>query len=149
MIWSLKKQTKEKAIEKQKYYNFYFDLDQTERMLDWSSSWISHGESQKGIFNYFFSGARPQESLIFPYYKQVPFIDDNRRVIAGIGEIIAKVKLQEYDSDGSSDEKNYIWENKVAHSIREDSKNGFLMPYHEIAQYAKDNPDFDVSSVAR
>jgi hypothetical protein len=141
--WTLKRN----AMEKYKYYNFYFDLEKTERMLDWSSAWVSHGESQKGIFDYFFSGIRPHQSLIFPYYKQVPFIEDNRRVIAGIGNIISPVEIREYDSDGSSDEKNYIWETNAAHSIRDDGKNGFLMPYHEISKYEKEHENFDVASV--
>lgn len=141
--WTLK----DNASEKQKYYNFYFDLEKTEQMLTWSSSWVSHGESQKGIFDYFFSGISPHNSLIFPYYKQVPFIDDNRRVIAGIGNIVSNVEIQEYESDGSSDEKNYIWETNAAHSIRVDGKDGFLMPYLEISEYAKKHPVFDVASV--
>ena len=141
--WTLK----DNANEKQKYYNFYFDLEKTEQMLSWSSSWVSHGESQKGIFDYFFSGISPHNSLIFPYYKQVPFIDDNRRVIAGIGNIVSNVEIHEYESDGSSDEKNYIWETNVAHSIRVDGKDGFLLPYLEISEYAKKHPDFDVASV--
>lgn len=141
--WTLK----DNANEKQKYYNFYFDLEKTEQMLSWSSSWVSHGESQKGIFDYFFSGISPHNSLIFPYYKQVPFIDDNRRVIAGIGNIISNVEIQEYESDGSSEEKNYIWETNATHSIRVDGKDGFLMPYLEISEYTKKHPDFDVASV--
>lgn len=141
--WTLKAN----ANEKQKYYNFYFDLEKTEQMLNWSSAWVSHGESQKGIFDYFFSGISPHNSLIFPYYKQVPFIDDNRRVIAGIGNIVANVEIHEYDSDGSSNEKNYIWETNAAHSIRVDGKDGFLMPYLEISEYAKNHPEFDVESV--
>lgn len=141
--WTLK----DNANEKQKYYNFYFDLEKTEQMLSWSSAWVSHGESQKGVFDYFFSGISPHNSLIFPYYKQVPFIEDNRRVIAGLGNIVSNVETHEYESDGSSDEKNYIWETNAAHSIRVDGKDGFLMPYHEISEYVKKHPDFDVSSV--
>lgn len=141
--WTLK----DNVIEKQKYYNFYFDLEKTEQMLSWSSAWVSHGESQKGIFDYFFSGISPHNSLIFPYYKQVPFIEDNRRVIAGIGNIVSNVEIHEYETDGSSDEKNYIWETNAAHSIRVDGKNGFLMPYHEISEYVKKHPDTDISSV--
>ncbi|MFP7297002.1 AAA family ATPase [Neobacillus niacini] len=141
--WTLK----DNANEKQKYYNFYFDIEKTEQMLDWSSSWVSHGESQKAIFDYFFSGINPHNSLIFPYYKQVPFIEDNRRVIAGIGNIVSNVEIHEYESDGSSDEKNYIWETNAAHSISNGGKAGFLMPYLEISEYVKKHPDFDVSSV--
>lgn len=141
--WTLK----DNAKEKQKYYNFYFDLEKTEQMLDWKCSWVSHGDSQKGIFDYFFSGINPNKSIIFPYYKQVPFIEDNRRVIAGIGNIISDVSFEEYNSDGSSNDKNYIWETNTPHSIREDGKDGFLMPYHEIIEYVKENPHFDVSSV--
>jgi thymidine kinase len=141
--WTLKNN----AIEKHKYYNFYFDLEKTEQMLNWSSSWVSHGESQKAIFDYFFSGINPHHSLIFPYYKQVPFIEDNRRVIAGIGNLVSNVEVREYATDGSSDEKNYIWETNAAHSIRDNGKAGFLMPYLEISEYVKKHPDFDVSSV--
>lgn len=141
--WTLK----DNANEKQKYYNFYFDLEKTEQMLDWSSSWVSHGESQKGIFDYFFSGIKPNNSLIFPYYKQVPFVEDNRRVIAGIGNLVSTVEIREYESDGTSGEKNYIWETNAAHSIRDNGNAGFLMPYLEISEYIKKNPDFDVSTV--
>lgn len=141
--WTLKN----KAVEKNKHYNFYFNFEETNKMLKWNSSWVSHGESQKGIFKYFFSGIKPNESLIFPYYKQVPFIEDDRRIIAGIGNIIERAELNEYTSDGTAEEKNYIWETNIAHSIRNNGKNGFLMPYLEISKYAKDNPEFDVSSV--
>ena len=116
-------------------------------MLNWESSWISHGESQKSIFEYFFSGIVPNKSLIFPYYKQVPFVEDNRRVIAGIGNIVNSVELKEYLSNGSRNEKNYIWETNTAHSIRDNGKQGFLMPYLEISDYLKQNPEFDISSV--
>lgn len=138
---------KDNATEKNKYYNFYFDLEKTERILNWQSSWVSHGESQKGILDYFFSGISPRNSLIFPYYKQVPFIEDNRRVIAGIGNIVSNAEICEYESDGSSNEKSYIWGTNIAHSIRNDAKNGFLMPYNEIYEYAKKHPDFDIESV--
>ncbi|KLE08547.1 hypothetical protein AF80_09605 [Aliarcobacter butzleri L355] len=141
--WTLK----ENAYQRQQYYSFHFDKDKTEKMLIGSRNWVSHGESQKGIMDYFFSGIIPNRSLIFPYYKQVPFIEDNRRVIAGIGNILSKVEIHEYKSDGSSNEKNYIWETNVAHSIRDDGTDGFLMPYHEISEYARQNPDFDVTSV--
>ncbi len=136
------------ASERQAYYNFHFDAQKTKEMLSWSSLWISHGDSQKGIFDYFFSGIVPNTSLIFPYFKQVPFIEDNRRIIAGIGNITsAKVESKEYASDGSREERNYVWEHNVSHSIRENGKEGFLMPYEEISKYVNENPDFDVSSV--
>lgn len=141
--WTLKENAKVLAS----YYNFSFDYEANERMLSWDSSWVSHGESQKAIFEYFFSGVVPNKSLIFPYYKQVPFIEDNRRVVAGIGSIVNSVELKEYSSDGSRDEKNFIWENNVLHSIRSNGDNGFLMPYLEISEYLKNNPDFDVASV--
>lgn len=138
---------KENAEERQNYHNFFFDLDETEKMLDWKSAWVSHGKSQKGIFDYFYSGLTPNESLIFPYYKQVPFIEDGRRVIAGIGNIISDVEYKQYATDGTSEEKNYIWETNAAHSIRTNGKNGFLMPYQEIIEYVKEHPDFDINSV--
>ncbi len=137
------------ACEKHKYYNFSFDIEKTKQMRAGSGSWVSEGHSQKGILNYFFSGIEPHKSLIFPYYKQVPFIEDNqnRRVIAGIGNIVSNTELKLYRTDGSSEEINYIWQTNAAHSIRDGGKDGFLMPYHEIAEYAKINPDFDVSTV--
>jgi len=137
----------DKAVKKSELYNFYFDLKKTEDMLEWKSAWVSHGDSQKGIFDYFFSGIRPNESLIFPYFKQVPFIDDNRRIIAGIGNLTEKVSIHEYETDGTSQEKNYLWETNAKHSIRENTQQGFLMPYIEIAQYSKEHAEFDVSTV--
>jgi len=141
--WTLKENAKELA----NYYNFNFDYEANERMLNWNSSWISHGESQRAIFEYFFLGIVPNKSLIFPYYKQVPFIEDNRRVIAGIGNLVNSVDLEEYSSDGSRDEKNYIWETNTPHSIRRNGERGFLMPYLEISKYLQNNPEFDASNV--
>ena len=138
---------KDNAKERSNYYNFYFDYEKNERMLDFSANWVSHGKSQKGIFDYFYSGIEPQKSLIFPYYKQVPFIEDSKRVIAGIGNIASKVNYHEYRSDGSSEDKHYIWETNLAHTIRNDGEEGFLMPYIELSEYAEKHPDFNIENV--
>ncbi len=135
------------AKERSEYYNFHFDIEGIEKMKVYNSEWVSHGESQKGIFDYFYSGVIPNESLIFPYYKQVPFIEDGRRVIAGIGNIVSDIEYNKYDTDEAGKEENYIWETNATHSIRDNGKEGFLMPYHEMMEYAEKHPDFDIESV--
>lgn len=78
----------------------------------------------------FFSGIKQDESLIFPYFKQVPFTEDKRNVIAGIGNIVTSTKLD-------------IGMN-VTHSLNE---TGLLMPYIELMDYAKEHPAFDIETV--
>ena len=40
------------------------------------------------------------------------------------------------------------WEHMVMHSVREDGKNGFLLPYHDALSYQEENPEFDVADLA-
>lgn len=35
----------------------------------------------------------------------------------------------------------------IVHSIRNDRKDGFLLPYHEMMKYAETHPDFDIRSI--
>ena len=58
--WTLK----DNAYQRQQYYSFHFDKDKTEKMLIGSRNWVSHGESQKGIMDYFFSGIIPNINAI-------------------------------------------------------------------------------------
>lgn len=39
------------------------------------------------------------------------------------------------------------WETMVCHSIREDHKDGFVIPYQQMMEYAQTHPDFDMASI--
>lgn len=89
----------------------------------------------KEQFEQFFADIISNQSLIFPYFNQVPFTEDNRRVIAGIGNL--QIENHQYINLGLN----------VSHSIREHADKGFVMPYLELMEYAEVNSYFQIESV--
>jgi hypothetical protein len=35
----------------------------------------------------------------------------------------------------------------IGHTIRDERKDGFMLPYYEMMTYAEENPDFDIRSI--
>lgn len=110
-----------------------------------NKTWVQDGRNQEAIFNAFFKDAEEDKSICVFYAKQVPFIEDNRRVIIGIGHILKvnpPVKYERSNDDGMT---SCAWENMVKHSIRDTMLDGFLFPYAELMEYAEEHPEFDIS----
>ena len=84
---------------------------------------------------------------MIPYAKQVPFIDDAKRVIMGIGYISSIKEPPEHRTEGPGELRSMLWETMLGHTIRDNRENGFLMPYREMMDYAKTHPDFDIRSI--
>lgn len=106
--------------------------------------WVQDGRNQRAIFNNFFQDVKPRESLCLFYSKQVPFIEDNRRIIIGIGHVKAINPSVDYKSSDPNGMLSCTWETMVLHTIRDDMKDGFLFPYRELMEYAEMDEKFDI-----
>lgn len=145
--WMLKENAKDKA-------NLY-DLDydgNREPTLDWSDdggsgNWVQEISNQKALLNCFFEHLQEQTSLIFFYAKQVPFIEESGRVLAGVGKIKKIIPSETYEGSNNRFGAAY-WEHMILHSIRPNNSDGFLLPYHEAIKYQDEHPNFDIADLA-
>lgn len=144
--WMLKENAKDKTA----LYDLNFD-DAREPQLDWAENggdhWVQETGNQKALLNCFFEHLQEETSLVFFYAKQVPFVEESGRVIAGVGRVNKIIESEEYQGSNKRFGAAY-WEHMVLHSIRKDGKNGFLLPYHEGINYQQKNPEFDVGELA-
>lgn len=144
--WMLKENAKEKTA----LYDLNYD-DAKEPQLDWASNggdnWVQEIKNQKALLNCFFEHLQEEASLVFFYAKQVPFVEDSGRVLAGVGKIIKIIASEAYEGSNSRFGAAY-WEHMILHSIRKDGKNGFLLPYHSAIEYQQETPSFDVAELA-
>jgi len=118
-----------------------------EPLLPFSTSWVQDAENQRAIFETFYEDVEPNSSLVIPYAKQVPFIDDSRRVVMGLGFVTSVTPPPEHNHTNEGVLRSILWETMIGHSIRNDRKNGFLLPYIEMMHYAEEHPEFDLTSI--
>ena len=133
------KNIEELAQEKGFEYHSFFEPDMDRK------TWVQDGRNQKAIFDCFFRDAVENESLCVFYAKQVPFTEDSRRVVIGIGHIQKVYEAKQYDMTETGKMTSYAWENMVQHSIRKNMKDGFLLPYYDLMKYAAEHPTFDIN----
>ena len=119
------------------------DFDPTkEPALSFKNSWVQQIDNQRLLLDTFIKPIRPGHSLVFIYAKNIPLIDTTSRILIGVGHISEIGKLTEYAYDEKLPVtfRSSLWERPVYHTIREDFKNGFLLPYQEFFQLVeKDN----------
>ena len=127
-------------------YGIQYDPER-EPVLGFNSTWVQEAENHKAIFDYFYQDVIPDESLCIAYAKQVPFVEDNRRVVIGMGHVKHIVPAVEHKHTDAGNLRSMTWETMICHSIREDHKDGFVIPYQQMMEYAQDHPDFDISSI--
>ena len=120
--------------------------------LGWHTNWVQDAENQREIFKVFYEDVEINKSLVITYAKQVPFVEEAKRVVTGIGFVTSIKEPPEHQHVGGNvndgNLRSILWETMIGHSIRDDRKNGFLLPYAEMMKYAEENPDFDISSIA-
>lgn len=145
--WMLKI-PKDNSSEKAKTLQIQYDADK-EPKLSFENSWVQQIDNQRVLLDAFINPIRPGSSLVFIYAKNIPFIDTTSRILIGVGHITEIGKLTEYEYDEALPIgfRSTLWERPVYHSIRDDFKNGFLLPYQEFFKLAeKDNsihiPDY-------
>ena len=113
---------------------------QKEPDLGFENNWVQQIENQKEMLDTFISAIQEGESLIFVYAKHIPLIETGGRVLIGVGRVKKIGKLTEYDySKPNPPFRSVLWERPVFHSLREDFKDGFLLPYHEFLKIAEED----------
>ena len=145
--WTMLRKGNEHNID-QLVRRFAIDYDpDREPHLPFLTNWVQDAENQRAIFKAFYEDVQVGASLVIPYAKQVPFIEDAKRVVMGIGRVMSLVEPPEHNHTDESPLRSILWETMIGHSIRDERKDGFLLPYREMMEYAADHPDFDMRSV--
>lgn len=129
-----------------KYYGVDYD-GLREPVLPFENAWIQDADNHKAIFDYFYGDIVPGKSLCIAYAKQVPFIDEPRRVVVAIGHITGVEPAVEHNHTDEKPLRSLTWETRVCHSIRKDNADGFIIPYNEMMKYADDHPGFDIRNI--
>ena len=126
--WMLKDK---KTNQSQKAIDLDLDYDSNrEPKLGFENTWIQQIDNQKSILDTFVKPIIAGSSLVFIYAKNIPFIDTSERILIGVGHISKVGTLTEYDYDDSLPItfRSTLWERPIFHTIRENNKNGFLLP---------------------
>ena len=139
---------REFADELAKSWRLDYDTSREPTEPQWlvDSGWVQNGRNQRAMLDGFFGSIKPEASLSFFYAKQTPFADDPRRVIVGVGRVTTVGKPIQYQRQGgpSDADTSYVWDVLISHSIRQDdSGDGFLMPYAQLAQAQEQGAEFD------
>jgi hypothetical protein len=111
--------------------------------LGFDTDWVQDKANQLALLDCFYGHLKPNRSLCFFYAKEVPFVEDSRRVIVGVGWVQHIGEAVEYKYSRAGKLKSILWERMVQHSIRPGFKDGFLMPYPDLIEYLKSHHDFD------
>ena len=126
--WMLKDMAmdKVKALE----LGFQPDLeDQTHNEMGFNTDWVQTKHNQLVMLDTFFSAIQPEKSLCFFYAKRIPFVEDARRVLIGVGWVKHVGDFVEYKYKKNKPLKSILWERPIQHSIRPKFTDGFLLPY--------------------
>ena len=127
-------------------YNINYD-EAREPDLGFDTNWVQDATNQRAIFERFYQNIKPHKSLVIPYAKQVPFIEDAKRVVMGIGFVESVTPPPEHSHTDAGELRSILWETMIGHSIRNERKDGFMLPYREMMAYAEEHPDFDMRSI--
>ena len=128
--------------------NYGIKIDQAiEPHLSFETTWIQERDNHKAIFDYFYNDVIPDQSLVVAYAKQVPFVEDYRRVIIGMGHVKRIVEAVEHKHTDEKPLRSLTWETQVCHSIRPNHKDGFVIPYQQMMEYAENHPEFDMNEI--
>jgi hypothetical protein len=124
------------------------DVDSSrEPDLGFSTDWVQDKANQLALLDCFYGHIKPNRSLCFFYAKEVPFVEDSRRVIVGVGWVRHIGEAVEYKYSKPGKLRSILWERMIHHSIRPNFNDGFLLPYDDLVEYLKNHPDFDSASV--
>lgn len=122
--------------------------DQVRQVMEFDSVWVQDVANQRRLLDAFFSSVRPGGSLAFFYAKEVPFVEDPRRVLIGVGWVTSVGSNIEYEYASDGPTRSLIWERPVGHSIRPELTDGFLLPYQAGVERSLQDPSFDPAELA-
>ncbi|WP_217817812.1 AAA family ATPase [Clostridium tyrobutyricum] len=132
------------------YFKKNYDLDidiNKEPDLEFNTNWVQARDNQKELLDCFFGYIKPKKSICIFYAKEVPFIEDSRRVIVGVGRVNDVGSLVEYEYSSDKEPKSILWERNIEHSIRSNFSDGFLMPYREVIGFANKNTKMPIKDM--
>jgi len=132
--------------QESQYYNIPIDLGY-EPTLPFKTNWIQDARNHKAIFDYFYGDVIQEKSLCLVYAKQVPFIEDSRRVLVGIGRVKEIVSAKEHNHTEEGNLRSMIWETMICHSIRSNHEDGFIFPYKAMMEYSEKHPEFNMRDI--
>jgi hypothetical protein len=121
--------------------------EEVDEAMSHEAAWIQHGDNQRIILDTFFEAVVPETSLCFIYAKETPLVDDPRRVLVGVGRVLAVGDAVEF-AQLDAPFRSFAWERAISHSIRPDFADGFLMPYQEILALADLDSSIDPAEFA-
>jgi ATP-dependent exoDNAse (exonuclease V) alpha subunit len=110
---------------------------------NFSTEWVQDKKNQLAILDCFFGHVKGDHSLCFFYAKEVPFVEDSRRVIIGVGWVKDVGEPTEYKYTRPGKMCSVLWERMIQHSIRPTFADGFLMPYYELIELLERGNDLD------
>lgn len=148
--WTMLKRGNDKDDQNIRRLSDLYNIDyepSREPQLAFNTNWIQDSRNQRAIFKTFYENVIPKKSLVVAYAKQVPFIDDSKRVVMAIGLVDSITEPPDHNCTEDGELRSILWETMIGHTIRKDRKNGFVFPYAEMMEYAKENPDFDIRTV--
>ena len=129
-----------------------FDLDvnlNQEPDLNFNASWVQEYHNQRALLDCFSGHLKTEASLCFFYAKQVPFVEDNRRVVIGVGRVKSIGELTEYQYNTTSPPlRTTLWERMIGHTIQDKMEDGFLLPYHEAIELSMTDQKFNPADIA-
>ena len=138
---------KEGAEDKSQLMDLDYNTSR-EPNLNFKDNWIQQYDNQKEILDCFFEHFQDNTSLCFIYAKRVPFVESNERVLIGVGRIKHISDGLEYNYKSKTGLRSMLWEHMVTHTIRPGFDEGFILPYKEILEYAKDNSTINPETLA-
>jgi hypothetical protein len=111
--------------------------DEVNSRLPFESAYMQDHRNQLALLDSFFSALRPGKSLVLLYVKDLPLVEQpepGTRYLVGAGFVDGVEPVVEWEYDGlkPGDVRSVMWERGVAHSIRDDARNGFLLPYQRL-----------------
>lgn len=136
--WMLK-DIEDDSSEVAKDYDLDYHRDKEVGRTTFPTTFVQHHENQRELLETFFSAIKPQKSLVFFYAKHVPLSDSCNRVLIGAAIVEHVGEIIEYDySQKRDNNRGYLWERDIKHSLRPNNTKGFLMPYSEILLMSED-----------
>jgi hypothetical protein len=147
-LWMLKEKEKSDYPNYSQQANTY-ELDykpelesQVDAKLGFEGNqWVQHPHNQKVLLDAFFGCLKKQQSLIFFYAKHTPLSEPNERVIVGVAKVkndIGPILEYKFDSATDTGHRSYPWDRCVEHTLTNKNPDGFLLPYHDILKYIKE-----------
>ncbi|MGW6375007.1 AAA family ATPase [Rhodococcus sp. NPDC055112] len=111
-------------------------------LLGFTPPWIMDGANQQAVIRSFFEPVTPGESLVFAYLKHSPFQEGStRKLLVGAARVTEVRTPGMWRMQGSPPFESSMWETAVAHSLRQEMRDGILLPYQQLVPLLENGID--------